>query len=215
MAMHRRRNKKIKHKEELALQGIAAGIGDRLHAAHPGSKWKWVCYPVGFAISGGIARIEILYDSGETQFMDVCVSAKGYMALHVLNTEELTSMDSDYESTDFDYLTDTDNTVWPTTTPRLGIEPHDEESIGKWYNIVLIDALTALIDDLNARGEVCLYIGQDGKAYVEDDGDDSVVHDFGEMPDMSLWKHIIEKLGEDDLFAEEQEGNRIFISWAS
>jgi hypothetical protein len=77
---------------------------------------------------------------------------------------------------------------------------------------VLIDALTALIEDLNADGEACLHIGQDGKAYAEEGGD--AVYEFGEMPDAALWGHITERLGESGLFAEVREENCIFISWA-
>jgi len=94
------------------------------------------------------------------------------------------------------------------------VKPNDEESVEKWYNIVFINALTTLIDDLNANGEVCFYIGQDGKAYTENDNGNIVVSDFGEMPDISLWTHIIERLGDAGLFAEVQNENRIFISWA-
>jgi len=34
------------------------------------------------------------------------------------------------------------------------------------------------------------------------------------MPDVALWNHITDKLGEEGLFVEIQEENRIFISWA-
>jgi len=213
IAIHRRRSKKNKRKEERALKGIAAGIGDRLHAAHPDSKWKWICCHVGIATNGGIARIEVLYISGEKQFMDVCVSPKSYMALHMLNVAELSA-----QETYMDSERPVDMPCKPksvATAPTVGLQPHDEESVGKWFNIVLIDALTALIDDLNASGEVCLYIGHDGKAYVEENDGNTIVYDFGEMPDMFLWEHITDKLGEAGLFAEKQEGNRIFVSWAA
>jgi len=213
VVVQRRKGKKSKHKEALALKGVEAGIGDRLHAAHPGSKWKWICYPAGLAISGGIARIEVCYISGKEQFMDVCVSAKGYMALHVLNVAELNKPDTEPAPADNEYPADTGALTIPGAAPLTGISPHDEESVGKWFNIVLIDALTGLIDDLNASGEVCLQIGQDGKAYTEENGVITTVYDFGEMPDMTLWGHIIEELGAAGLFAEVQEGNCIFISW--
>ena len=216
MVIHRRKNKNIKRKDELTLQGVTTGIGDRLHAAHPGSKWKWICCPVGLATNGGIARIEVLYVSGKQQFMDVCVSPKGYMALHLINVDELSVHDARSDSADFEYPVDTLRKLELVgVAPKVGIQPHNEESVGKWYNIVLINALTALIDDLNANGEVCLYIGQDGKAYVEENDGTTVVYDFGDMPDMLLWEHVTEKLGEAGLFAEEQEGNRIFVSWAA
>jgi hypothetical protein len=84
----------------------------------------------------------------------------------------------------------------PAVGPIIDIRPY---SIDKWYNIVLIDELTALIDNLNADGEACLYINQEGKAYTEEAGNITVVYEFGEMPA--------------GLFAEAQEENRIFISW--
>ena len=77
--------KKIKRKEESALRGVAAGISERLYAAYPDSKWRWECRPVGFATNGGIARIEVVYPSGKHQFVDVCLSESGYMALHTTN----------------------------------------------------------------------------------------------------------------------------------
>ena len=54
------RRKKAKRKEEQALKGVMLGIGQRLYAVYPGSRWRWVCYPTGFAINGGIARIEVI-----------------------------------------------------------------------------------------------------------------------------------------------------------
>ena len=216
--MQRRKRKKNKTREDRALKGIAAGIGDRLHAANPGSKWKWICRPNEFAINGGIARIEVLYLSGEEQFVDVCMSSKGYMTLHVLNITELTKPDGEPIPIDIDveYPADTDeaSTSSASAAPKIGLRPNDEESVGKWYNIVLIDVLTSLINDLNANGEVCLQIDKDGKAYVEENGGITVVYDFGEMPDVSLWEHITEKLGLAGLFAEVREENCIFISWA-
>jgi hypothetical protein len=34
------------------------------------------------------------------------------------------------------------------------------------------------------------------------------------MPDVALWEQITEKLSEAGLFAEVQDGNCIFVSWA-
>ena len=73
--------------------------------------------------------------------------------------------------------------------------------------------LTLTIDDLNAKNEVSFNVGQDGKAYVENGGNITVVYDFGEMPDVFLWGYVIEKLGKEGLFAEVREENCIFISW--
>jgi len=211
----KRERKKIRFKEEQALQGVELGIGERLHAACPGSKWRWVCRPAGFGVNGSFARIEVIYPSGQKQFMDVCLSITGYMALHVLDVVELISSDSGSFSPSEDYESPVNTTEAPVpSAPRTGLKPYDEESTGKWYNIVLIDALTALIDNLNANGEVCLHIGMDGKAYLEENGGITVVYEFGEMPDISLWGYIIEKLGVAGLFAEVQEENCIFISWA-
>jgi len=215
------RSCKIKRKEELALKGIVAGIGNRLHATYPNTKWRWVCCPVGFATTGGIARIEVLDQSGNVSFMDVCLSTNGYMALHVLNVVELvttdmgsdTGLDEDVNSTLVD-LEDTKESSPSVASSKSGTKPYDEETVIKWYNIMLIGALTTLIDNLNADGEVCIHISQDGKAYIEEDGNNSVVYDFGAMPDVSLWNHIIDKLSEEGLFAEIQEENCIFISWA-
>ena len=219
------RHKRIKNKEDAALKGVATGIGDRLHAACPGSKWRWVCRPAGFALNGGIARIEVIDQSKKVVFMDVCLSTNGYMALHVLDVAELVVLNADSAPVaDSTRLADESPTVTVDTadttnppvsvvTPKTGVKPHDEESVTKWFNIVLIDALTSLIDDLNAKDEVCLYIGKDGKAHIEEGEGIAVVYDFGEMPDVSLWSHITDKLGEEGLFAEIQEGNCIFISW--
>jgi len=211
------RSGKIKRKEELVLKGIVAGIGNRLHANYPNTKWRWVCCPVGFAKNGGIARIEVLDQSGNVSFMDVCLSTNGYMALHVLTVVELVTadvgLDEDVDSTCVD-LEDTKEPSSPVATPKTGTKPYDKETVIKWYNIMLIGALTNLIDDLNADGDVCIHISQDGKAYIEEDRNISVVYDFGVMPDVSLWNHIIDKLSEEGLFAEIQEENCIFISWA-
>ena len=212
--VQKQRAKKAKRKEETALKGIAAGIAARLHAACPGSKWRWVCRPAGFAINGGIARIEVIDPTGNVGFIDACLSASGYMALYVLNVVELAASDAVMAvvSDDAKSAEDTVNITVPPV-PNANAKPHDEESLAKWYNIVLIDSLTSLINNLHVEGEVCLYIDQDGKAYVEDDGGNSVVHEFGELPDISLWDSITEKLGIAGLYAEVREENRIFISW--
>ena len=215
--MQKSRRRKVKHKEELALKGIMSGIGQRLYAAHPGSKWRWVCCPAGFVTNGGITRIEVIYASGDRQFMDVCLSVSGYMAIHVLNVAELSAVEvvtdiADNESIVAEYVSS--NAATAVVATNVAAKPHDKETINKWYNIILINSLTTLIDDLNASGEVCLYIGADGKAYVENGGNTAVVHDFGELPDSALWNFITERLGQEGLFAETQEGERIFISWA-
>jgi len=205
---------KIKAKEELALKGIVAGINDRLHAAYPSSKWRWVCYPASFAANGGIARIEIIETHGYQRFIDICLTANGYMALHVINTVELTSLDTDSTLTNANSLVNTTEAPIVVSSPTgATTKPHDEESVTKWYNIVLIGTLTNLIDDLNAKGEVCVHINKGGKAYIEEDGSITVVYDFGIMPDVFLWGHVTDKLEDDGLFAEIQEDNCIFISW--
>jgi len=209
--VQKQRRKKIQSKEVQAIKGIGLGIGDRLHAACPDTKWRWVCRPAGFALNGGIARIEVIYPSGTQQFMDVCLGANGYMALHVLDVAELAAS-SVVSTADLGTSANADEVPGPAA-PNAGAKPHDEESVTKWYNIVLINALNTLIEDLNADGEVCVHIDRDGKAYVEDGGT-SVVYDFGEMPDVTLWGYITEKLGAVGLFAEVQEEKCIFISWA-
>ena len=223
--MQKRQRTKIKNKEELALKGVTAGIKARLHAAYPTleTQWRWVCRPAGFAINGGIARIEVIDKFKNVSFVDVCLSINGYMALHVSNVVELTALEVDIDENDDlsiipeDYDTP-ENTeeISPVSSvpPKTGSKPCDEASVITWYNIMLIDTLTTLIDELNAKGEVCVYIGRDGKAYIEENDSISVVYEFGAMPDVALWNHITDKLGEEGLFVEIQEGNRIFISWA-
>jgi hypothetical protein len=172
-----------------------------------------VCRPVGFAVNGGIARIEVVHVSGKMEFMDVCLSVSGYMALHRINAVELTASSSGSTSANFTDSVNVHESSMPNTSQMTGAKPNDEESVSKWYNIVLINALTALIDDLNADGEVCLHIDANGKACVENGGNNTVVYEFGEMPDVSLWEHITERLSRAGLFAEVQDENRIFISW--
>jgi hypothetical protein len=196
--------KKLKRKEITALKGIESGICERLHAANPGSRWRWICRPVGYAANGGIARIEVVESLGKVRFLDVCLMVNGYLVLHESSVAEL----------DASNVKLTQKGAHISYVPKTGIKPNDKESIIKWYNIVLIDALNALINDLNAKGEVCLYINQAGNAYVEENDEANIVYNFGEMPDVTLWEHITEKLGEVSLFAEVQEGNRLFISWA-
>jgi len=100
--VQKRKRVKIKRKQESALKGIEPGICERLHAACPGSKWRWVCHPADFTENGGIARIEVIRSSGNQQFMDVCLSVNGFMALHVLNAVELTAMDGVLNSDNFE-----------------------------------------------------------------------------------------------------------------
>ena len=216
-SLQRRKRAKLRCNEETALKGIAACIGERLHAAYPGSKWRWACYPKAFATNGGIARIEVLHPSGKQQFMDACHSQNGYLALHVTGATELMPLGATPTAPVFESQADTmvsTEAPLPISVPQPSAITCDKESAGKWYNIILIDRLTALIGDLNANGEACLYLGQDGKAYTEDGGSIRTVYDFGEMPHITLWEHITEKLGEEGLFAEVQENSRIFISWA-
>ena len=89
--VRRRRMLNAINKEETALKNVVIGINERLHAVYPGSKWRWVCCPAGFAIKGGIARIEVIGISENAIFMDVCLSNSGYMALHILNVVELSA----------------------------------------------------------------------------------------------------------------------------
>jgi len=211
--MQRRRNEITNYNEYFALRSVTAGISERLHAAYPNSKWRWVCRPDRFAINGGIARIDVIDAKGEQFFVDVCLSSvNDYLALHISNAVEL--MASDTAATDNESQVNIEDNHLPSATPLTGAKPHNEESVTKWYNIVLIGTLTALIDDLNAKEEICVYIGQDGKAYIDEINCIAVVYDFGEMPDTALWGYIIESLGKEGLFAEVREENCIFISWA-
>ncbi|MCL2873855.1 MAG: hypothetical protein FWE29_02875 [Defluviitaleaceae bacterium] len=205
--MQKSKLKRAKNKEDLALKGIASGIGDRLYAAHPDSKWRWVCRPISFAVNGGIARIEVIYPSGKQQFIDVCLSASNYMALHFLNVTPLTDADIEVSN-------NTPEAAELAEIPETSTKLYDKESVVSWYNIILIGTLTTLINDLHTQGKVCIEIGQDGKAVVEEGGSINVVYDFGEMPDMSLWEYITEKLGSAGLFAEIRGEHCIFISWA-
>jgi len=212
------RRRKNKNKEDSAFNGIVVGIGERLHAAHPSSKWRWVCRPADFATNGGIARIEVIDLSKNVRFMDVCLSIKGYMALHMSNVVELAAANTgeDTTSTCVELETPEDEVEVPVlpTSPKADTTPYDEETVTAWYNIVFIETLTALINDLNAKGEVCVYINRDGEAYIEDWDDGTIVCTFAGMPDVALWGHITDKLGESGLFAEVEEDNCIFISWA-
>jgi len=186
------RQRKDEANDELALKRVEAGICERLHAAYPNSKWRWVCRPADFAVSGGIARIEVADSFGEQQFMDVCLSSSGYMAIHVLNVFELAEFNTSTRIKLDAHVADAEISASTGSDTRLC----DEISITKWYKIVFIDVLTALIDDLNADGEVCVYIGLDGKAYTDktcaatsgtQTQSISVVYDFGQMPDLNLW----------------------------
>ena len=232
--IRRNKRKKTLKKEESAFKAIEAGIRSQLHAAYPDSKWRWLCHPMDFALNGGIARIDVIKSCGGQLFIDVCLSAsKHMMVLHISNAALLTSEDkttSEDEAEEDTAVMEAgdkkDIPISPLISPPIPpatmeikpitaeIKPDNEESLTKWYNIVLIDSLTDLIGELNAVGEVCLYINQEGKAYIEENSIISIVYDFGEMPDTALWGCIIDKLGNADLFAEIQEENRIFISWA-
>jgi len=213
------KSKNAKAKEEKALTGVSAGISVQLYDACPGSQWRWECRPVDFATKGGIARIEVTDHVGSVRFMDVCLMAGNYLALHETGMVKLSKPRANAsavsDNTDFENpATITEAITVQADAPQMDIKPNDEESVIKWYNIVLIDTLTAVINDLNAKDEVCVHIGLDGKAYVDNGGGITVVYDFGEMPDISLWGHITDKLAEEGLFAEVQEENCIFISWA-
>jgi len=208
----KRNRRKTQKNGEVALRGIEAGICEQLHNAWPGSKWRWVCYPIDFALNGGIARIEVVCTDGRQHFVDVCLSVNGFMTLHVSGAIDFTSADTFSKPAEASPII----AVAPKSSAlsASGTQPHDEETVGKWYNIVLIGTLTNLIDNLNASGEVCLHIGADGKAYTENGGNIATVYEFGEMPDVSLWIHISERLATAGLFAEIQNDNCIFISWA-
>ena len=215
----REMEQEAKQKEVLALQGVAAGIGNRLHVIMPNSQWRWVCYPAGFTLNGGIARIEVVCSAGSQRLVDVCLAQNGYMALHLVNAVELTVSAGVSDSANVVDEVVTAEAPTSTTAPIAATAAWSQESVGKWYNIVLINTLTALIGDLNAKGGLYLNIGQDGKVYTQECGSDdigsiAILYDFGEMPDVTLWGHITEKLGEAGLFAEVQDENRLFVSWA-
>jgi len=206
-AMRKRAKRKNNEMTQSSVEaGIKSGIASRLHAICNGSKWRWVCKPLNFATNGGIARIEAIYASGERCFIDVCYDAvDGYMALHVTDAVELA-------------IAETVLPVAADEAPTLtesapAIRPDDEESVAKWFKIVLIGALTDLIGELHANGEASLHIGHDGKAYIENGSGRRIVHEFGNLPDNSLWGNIVDKLSESGLYAEIQGSDSIFISW--
>jgi len=207
IAMQKRKYMKNKKHEEKALGSVASVISERLYELQPKSKWRWVCYPAGFSVNGGIARIEVLCPDNLKMYVDVCLSAKGYMALHEAGAVELTGTSTQADSPE----AEEEPAIMPAI--RKSIKPHDEDSVGAWYNIVFINALITIIGDLNAKGEACVYVNANGETYVEANGNIRTVYDFGELPGIELWDYIIEKLSEDGLFAEAQS-RKIFISWA-
>ena len=222
MVIQKRKNKK---REKAMLQDIESSIATQLHAAYPSSKWRWICRPTSFASSGGIARIEVLGCDGNQRFIDVCLSANNYMALHISYVAELDDKSKGEYCSDVTFKADSYTKYDSTSSsnsmlnaknesiPTTVIKPYDKESVLTWYNIVLINSLTELIDNLHAKDDVCLHISQDGKAYVEDNSGVNIVYDFGEMPEIDLWSCITDKLNEEGLFAEVREESCIFISW--
>ena len=215
----KRARKKAADSESVAMKGIVAGIGEQLHAIYPGSKWRWLCRPAGYAVNGGIARIDVLESSGSRIFIDVCFEPRSNaMTLQLANVIELVVPEADITLPAVVPAEDALNSAEiPITaaTPITSVKPDDEAGVITWFNVVLIGALTNLIGDLNAKGEVCLHISQNGNAYVEENGNIAIVHEFGELPDVALWSHIIDKLGGLGLLAEVQEENCLFISWAT
>ena len=201
----RRRESKIKSDEEAILNGIETGIAAQLHAACPESKWRWVCRPLNWVTNGGIARIDVMDSSGKQRFMDVCYRVDGYMALHVIDAVELVTKEVAAHTKDADVLS------MPILNPV--VKPDDEESVATWFKIVLIGTLTELIGELHADGEASLHIGHDGKAYVETESGRKSVHEFGNLPDATLWDYIVDKLNDSGLYAEIQGNDSIFISW--
>jgi len=274
------------------LRGVELGICERLHAAHPNSKWRWVCRPTDFATKGGIARIEVSSSSGEEFLVDVCLdlysSENGFLVLHRSGSAGLmdigvptyvaspseTNLSASLNSSGLlglprisglpklsriPELTELSSSLGllGIAYPRLSPSDQnliDKSNIDKWFNIVFIGTLNNLISDLNVQGEVGLHIDRDGMVYVgdyegigeyeddeeTDDGvsygcgyggyddninndtyisrnnacsDFAIVHNFGEMPDTSLWGHIIDRLGEEGLFAEVRSGGHLFVSW--
>ena len=91
------------------------------------------------------------------------------------------------------------------------VEIADAESIEKWYNVSFSDRLKETITDLNAAGRFCLYIAQDGTACAGDEQEKA--GELGEMPNISLWDDVIERIIEEGLTAEIR-GDKLFVSWA-
>jgi len=221
-----RRRKKTKRKEDQSLKGIVASITQQLNVAFPsekskqpddgapGIKWRWVCYPAGFASSGGIARIDVVNPDGKQWFIDVCRAINGYMALHMSNAVEIATPVKDSISANVMAPINITKVPERADTSNKGAGPTDEKGVSNWFNIVLMDPLSNLINELHAKSKLCLYISQDGKAYTDEDCKTAAVHDFGQLPDITLWDHIIEKLGGQGLLADVQKDNCIFVSWA-
>ena len=190
---------------EAVLKGIKAGISAQLHAAYPESQWRWICQPLDWVTNGGLARIEVKEPSGKKIIVDVCYRVDGYMALHVTNAAEMAAIE--VAEQEMDMALTTNHVSNPV------IEPNDEESVTKWYKIVLKGALTELIGELHANEEASLHIERDGKTYVGDENGRKLVHEFGNLPNRSLWGYIVDKLSESGLYAEIQGNDSIFISW--
>ncbi|MCL2841461.1 MAG: hypothetical protein FWE05_11915 [Defluviitaleaceae bacterium] len=194
-------------------------ISHRVSTIIPDAKWRWVCSPSYLLEHGGIGRIEIFYGDSQSQYIDVCLTVENG------NIKSLTLFKANVE--DFEMAASSDVEVDENeNAPAIGEEvmhnapdaqaPTDEEGIEKWFNIVLIGTLSDLINDLNAKGEVCLTIKEDGSTYVENKGIPNKVADFGKLPKKSLWAFIVDKLAENGLFSELQgdEQDELYISWA-
>lgn len=192
---------------ETTLQGINAGISHRLHDTYPFSKWRWICRPKDFATNGGIARIEVVDIKGEIFLVDVCLdmnsSESVFMALYWSGAVELADkIEVAHGASGYQSLASDNRSIT------------SENDVDKWFNIVFIEALNNLIDNLVEQEEYGLHINQSGRVYI--DGCDNEIYNFDTMPDLPSWRHVINRLVEEGLFADvrEDDGTHLFISWA-
>jgi|GEM_PF-1709250 len=217
--------------EKRVLQGIEARISEQLYDAYEGSRWRWVSKATDFAKVGGTARIEVIHLCGTKQFMDVCFLVGSHLTLQVINATDLSEAKAAAEAVKAERSVDADassdnsaeSVSAPASEPMAAAKPlavekaaalSDDESVRKWYEIVLSSALGGLVKGLNAKGELSLYIDCDGKAYTEEGTERIEAHSFGKLPDIAFWEQIVGWLSYDGYRAEIDRDDRLFLSWA-
>ena len=171
------------------------------------AEWKWASCPPSID-RGGTGRIITQGTGGHTCF-DVCVSPTGFMRLYVAMVQEVNPSTPTITSS-----SESDPAPHPVTKATLpstpGISLDTVEGVEKWYRIVLKNALTETINNLNVLGFLSLTIPPNGDVYTDDPS--VPVLQVGNLPAQPFWDGVVELLEEEGLFAEEREEG-IFISW--
>ena len=167
---------------------LAHRITDRLKSVYPDASWSWADKPENeFFIKGGRTRV-ITKGTGEFGEADIIIDSFGSLDVQLLKV----------------------NSISGALKNAADNEEQDSNvNVFAWYEHSAKELLKNLITELNAKGETCIEISEDGSIVTNSNVRVGVLNGF---PAKRLWEQLRNILTDDGLIVREKNG-KLILGW--